>query len=373
MIAGPPCADDCFYTLNAELAARGVGTFPSAPLNLYPSLVSVVGMPPATPLLRLRAVDAVMAAGGAVMLFGFLSRWAGPAIALIMASGWSIAVNLPIFVESGFRNSIAAATLVYLGALWCLSSQSRSAPFWAGLLIPLAVALREPFVFVPIVSLYLAFALHGPRGLVLHLAGLAVAGTGLLLWIIWFRGSPRLVMEYFYEHTMFYEGIRKYWGPSHNRAALRDATRATMWLLPPAMVGLGRLVAPGREQRAAKGLAILLFVPPLPEPFAKFAVPYHWAQLLLGIVFLGAMGLRWLPTIVGRARRPPVDRASRLHCPGLAGRRARRPFGLSSLSRRVSPLARIRTGDDLGQLERCLGRSQRLSRGGKIHQRNDSP
>ncbi len=294
LIGGPPCGGEGFYALHAELAARGAGVLPHAPLNLYSSLLSLVVTPRSTPLWRFRLVDAFVAAGSAVMMFGFLGRWVSRLVAFVMASAWSLAVNLPIFVEMGFCNPIAAATLVYLAALWCLSTASRTALFWAGLLMTLAVGLREPFVLTTVVSVYLALALHGRRALLVHLAGLALGGGLFLLWICVYRGSPLVMLEYYRELAMFYDGITKWFGPKDRDWALLISTRATMWLFPSAAVGLLWVVWPRSEPRAAKGLAILLFLVHFPEIFGKFCLAYHWGQLLVGIVFLGAMGLNWL-------------------------------------------------------------------------------
>ena len=76
-----------------------------------------------------------------------------------------------------------------------------------------------------------------------------------------------------------------------------SAGKLTVWLFAPALLGLCWLLAPGRGARVAKGLALLLFMPPLYEIFAKPCTPYHWAQLVLAIAFLGAMGLHWLSSI----------------------------------------------------------------------------
>ena len=81
--------------------------------------------------------------------------------------------NLPLLAEAGFNNPIMAATMACLCAHWLLSSRSSSSPFWAGVLIPLAVFLRMAFFPTVIVSLYLATMLHGRRCLIVHVAGLA--------------------------------------------------------------------------------------------------------------------------------------------------------------------------------------------------------
>ncbi len=296
LLGNPPFSDEGAYVFTADMVWRGERAFPVAPINFYPPLVRSLAMPSdATPYLQFRIVDAFVAGGAAVMMFVFLSRWTESWIAFAMASAWSVASNLPVFTNAGFRNSIMAATLAYLGALSLLSSRSRWAPFQAGLLIPLAVFLREAFFPVVVVSLALAAMLHGRRGLVIHIAGLSVAGGMLLLWLWLFRGPPAEILEYYrLDLPMFFaEAARLI--PSNNRwLSLREALEPTIWLLPPAFLGFGWLLFAGREQRVAKTLAVLLFLPPLYEIFAKLCIAYHWAQLLLGVVFLGAMGLHWL-------------------------------------------------------------------------------
>ncbi len=71
------------------------------------------------------------------------------------------------------------------------------------------------------------------------------------------------------------------------------------------------LILRGREKRVAKGLAVLLCMPPVPEIFGKICSFYHWAQLLVAVVFLArsdcdgcdqfsnasrSLGSRWPPT-----------------------------------------------------------------------------
>jgi hypothetical protein len=296
LLGNPPFTNEGVYVFNADMIWRGERAFPLAPVNFYAPLVRSLAMPSdATPFLQFRIVDALVAGGAAVMMFVFLSRWAESWIAFVMASAWSVASNYPLFIDAGFGNSIMAATLAYLGALSLLSSRSRWAPFWAGLLIPLAVFLREAFLPIVVVSLALAAMLHGRRGLVIHVAGLSVAGGMLLFWLWLFRGPPAEILEYFrVDLPLVYAEVARLM-PSVNRwSSLRQALKPTIWLWPPAFLGFGWLLFAGREKRVAKTLAVLLFLPPLPEIFAKLCIHYHWAQLLLGVVFLGTMGLHWL-------------------------------------------------------------------------------
>lgn len=302
VIGHPPWNDEGFYAFNAQLIANGAKTYPLAPINFYAPLVGRVGMPLETPFLYLRAVDGLVAACAAVMLYFFLSRWTEWWIAFLMASGWSIASNLPILAEAGFRNSIMAATLVYLGGLGMLSRRSGWSPFWSGLLIPLSVFLREAFFPIVIVSLCLAAMMHGRRGLIVHVAGLATSGSALLIWLSIYRGHPLEILGYFrVELPAYYAALTQDRDVYAERwLGLRQTAKMTIWLMPPALLGVVWLLVPERDRRAAKKLAILLFLPPLYEIFSKVCYAYHWAQLLLGVVFLGAMGLQWLVT-VGRS------------------------------------------------------------------------
>jgi hypothetical protein len=299
-VGGPPRSDEGTYAFNAQMVWSGARTYPIAPINFYPPLVRLAGMPSASPFLYLRIADDLVAGAAAVMLFLFLSRWTEPLIAFVVTAGWSVASNHYIFVDSGFKNSIMAATLVYMSALWFLSDQSKLGPFWAGLLIPVAIFLREAFLPIAFVSLYFAAARHGRRGVMLHFAGLVVAGCVLLLWLYLFRGPPTEVLEYFLRDLPKVFGAWPRLGvdtTSLRRLSLRKALSLTDWFHTPVLLGVVWFLAPGRSERVAKGLALMLFVPPLYEIFAKLCHPYHWAQLLLPVAFLGAMGLRWLCSI----------------------------------------------------------------------------
>ena len=299
-VGGPPRSDEGFYVFNAQMLQSGARAYPSAPINFYPALLRWVGIPPATPLLHLRIADALVAAAAAVMLLLFLSRWTQSLIAFVLAAGWSVASNHYIFVDSGFKNSIMAATLVYLGALWFLSCRSKSGPFWAGLLIPVAVFLREAFLPIVFVSLFFAAARHGRRGIMLHFAGLVVAGCSLLLWLYLFRGPPSEILGYYLGDLprVFRAWPKLGIDTSSGRwLSLRKELSLTDWFHTPALLGVLWLLAPRRGERVVKALALMLFVPPFYEIFAKLCLPYHWAQLLLPVAFLGAMGLRWLSSV----------------------------------------------------------------------------
>ncbi len=143
----------------------------------------------------------------------------------------------------------------------------------------------------------MAAMLHGKLGALKHIAGLGVSGALLLAWLWLFRGSPVEILAYFRESSMYYNALSTQFGrdiAGERWINLKLSFRATMWLMPTAVLGLAWFFSPGRERRTAKVVAVLLILAPIPEIFTKLCGPYHWAQLLLGITFLGAMGLSWM-------------------------------------------------------------------------------
>ena len=165
-IGGPPRSDEGTYAFNAEMVWSGARAYPIAPVNFYPPLLRWVGMPAATPFLHLRIADDLVAAAAAVKLFLFPCGTAGsgPLIAFVgLAQPAGLVRSEPthIFVRSGFKEfDHGCELLVYVGALWFMSGESKLGAFWAGLLIPVAIFLRE--AFLPIVAVILSISL--PRG-----------------------------------------------------------------------------------------------------------------------------------------------------------------------------------------------------------------
>ncbi len=298
MIGGPPRADEGFYAMNAELNWRVSESLPLGPINSYPSMLRMFGTRPETPFLYYRIADAFVAAGAAMVCYFFLAMWADRSVAFVMAAAWSVASNLPFFVETGFKNPILAATLVYLVGMCLVSSRLRFGSFWAGLILPLSPFLREPFSPFLIVPLFLAFALHRRRGLLLHLGGLAVGGSLLLAWLWTYRGSPAVVLSNFRDLSMYYASFAEMGRNVQAERVMRIGgfIRLIAWLLPTALPGIIWLLFTGRHQWVAKGVAILLLLAPLPDILGRPTFYHTCAQILLGIAFLAAMGLSWIWT-----------------------------------------------------------------------------
>src|SRR5262249_54700090 len=156
-----------------------------------------------------------------------------------------------------------------------LSVRTRWSPFVAGVLIPAAPLLRESFLLVPIVSIYLATALRGRKGFREHVAGFFAGGILHLAWIIPMRGSPATILGYYRDRTIYLE---KHWRidfvPWHSvKSSLVTFLSHSSWFLIPACLGLICLM-PARVPRTRRfwvvaGLALLL---PISHVFEIFGM-----------------------------------------------------------------------------------------------------
>jgi hypothetical protein len=315
MVGGPPYTDECMYALRSMLANQGTKATEYSPIDLYPTIAgALAGVPEKTPLLHLRIFDAFVAAAAAAAVGLFLWRWSAFWPALAMTIGWSLAANHPEYVQCGFRNSIMAATFVFVVALNMLSIGARWLTFVAGLLIPLVPLLREQFFLVVIASIFLAAALGGRKGFLDHLAGLIVGGMLQLAWIVPSRGSPMTILGFYRDRGMalnqseFTPGFDPW---SEVRISLETFLNDSSWFLIPAILGLIALVParvpPNRRFWSMIGLTLLLPLSHLYEVFgmtSKKVIYYHWAQFLFVAAFLGAVGLHQT-ALLARAKRVP--------------------------------------------------------------------
>ncbi len=203
LIGGPPATDEGIYAFNALLVhlnpAPG-GWLPDfGTLNLYPAMLSWVFGTDLNPFLLLRFADAIIAALAGVMLYRVLAHESGtPVAGACIAIACLLTLNDPVFVQYGFKNSIAAACLPMLLAisLGQQADQQRRAPwFWCGVLMAVAVMLREPFVILALAGTFAAWARGGLRNAAAYAVGGILASALILLAIIGLRGGLETLVQ----------------------------------------------------------------------------------------------------------------------------------------------------------------------------------
>lgn len=263
----PPFTDEGTWLAVAYLSPWQTVLHPNTPLGLCAHLLSWLVGPGASSFAVARVADALFAGTAAWLFFLVLRQRLDLLSAGLAAALWVVAFNQPRFIDAGMKNPVAMAATCLMAALWLLGSRRRWAPAAAGVLMGLAIGLREPFVFFLLTSAGLAWRLgHGRRALAWHL--LAAAGT--VLAIVWIagrgQGGVAGVVAYYQGTTHLYAELRALDSMSRpqrfGRFAL-ESFQLTRWLVLPAAAGALALLS--RRVRGRLGeaglLALLLLVP----------------------------------------------------------------------------------------------------------------
>lgn len=321
LIGGPPATDEGIYAYNAMMIYRNPPPGWLLPdfgiLSLYSALLSWVYAFDLNHFVLLRLADAVVAGLSGVMLYRVLSLESGSRIAgALIAVGFLLTINDPVFIQYGFKNSIAAATLLLLSAIWLgLRAQPHDCKpwFWSGVLVALAVLLREPFVAIALLG---TFAVYGKGGLPAarrYAAGGIVAATLAMLAVALLRGGSLSALVQAYTDTgLLYAdmggGNGKYVRSLHSfYTFLQNASGVLLILCLLLSMNLRAMLTGESRSPAARYLFWLgLTAAPLLEPLLKNGFPYHYATCLIGLAGLTALLWRDLASRRSHGRWLPV-------------------------------------------------------------------
>lgn len=305
LVGGMPTTDEGFQAYYAQIMnagiAAGSGLPDSGPLMLYPFMVNWVFAFDANLMVALRLVDLLIAAAAGYALFRVIETESGGRLgALLISALFLFAMNQTVFIQYGFKNSIHAAYLPLLVALWLgLNAPAvTTAHRWLGIgaLLSVAVLLREtflPFMALGAVSVLIS---RGIRPFTLLVAG--AFGTGVLITgaILSARGGISAVLESYRNAGLVYASVaeqRVEFFFNSGGQALRES------LVPVLVAGVGLVVTLGRsmsERRYTSLLKVSFWLSaallPVLEPATKIGFPYHFGVCLVGLAGLAALGLR---------------------------------------------------------------------------------
>lgn len=303
VIGGYPSTDEGVYAYFAQLAhtslAAGRGLPATGMLSAYPTLLSWVFAIHANPLVVLRAVDMLVALAAGALLYDVLvaesrNEAAGAVIAFIAL----FAMNQPIFIQSGFKNSAFAALIPLLLAVRQVQRRPAANATWyaVGALCALSLLLRETFAPFAALAILAALAVGGRVALARCVCAMAVTGLVLLLLIVLARGGVQSLIEGYRDQAVLYQALSSDRWPLFEDAA-RESAKGTWLLLAISSLSsagiLLTLVRPGRREHARRS-AFWLGVAgvPLIEPLAKIGFPYHFSICIPGLAALAAVGWR---------------------------------------------------------------------------------
>jgi hypothetical protein len=301
----PPFTDGGSHACYGYFARAGTPSTACHPINLYPALVSSLGIDRDAPLLRGRLIDAVFCTLSVIATALLIYRLSSRTTAIILGLMWTVAWLHPVIGNAGFKNTILPAFGLFSVCLLLWTHRGRVPLVWGGALIPLIPLVREPMAITALVLPVCCWLLQGRRGLGLALLGAIASGTVLLGWVWLFRGSPlEILARYGDLGDMFHTFSATYMplGAEAMRSSLTGSLVAARMLAAAGLIGaLLLLMAVAWQRRPLDwrwlAVAALVLLFPLLEITTKAPFPYHWIQLGLGLILLAALGYRALETI----------------------------------------------------------------------------
>lgn len=306
VLGGLPTTDEGIYAYNAMIIhaslTAGHGLPDTGGLALYPLLLNWIYSLKINPLVALRFMDMLVAAAAGYALYRVIehegkSRWG----AVILTAIFLLTLNLPIFIQFGFKNSYQAAFLPLFIALWLglTATTETSSKRWMtiGALLMFAVLLRETLIPFLLLGAIATFMAHGLKPSVKLAFGAVVAAIGILIPIVLARGGIATLIDAYRDAGTMYASIE---GTVFNNFinngghALNEGMVATIIAAVGLLAAVTWLLKQGRpyDDLPKIGFWLSAALLPLIEPATKIGFPYHFSICLPGLAGLAALGLR---------------------------------------------------------------------------------
>ncbi|MDR2366227.1 MAG: glycosyltransferase family 39 protein [Zoogloeaceae bacterium] len=194
-----PVSDEGYYAYVAQQIhhslANGEGIPNHGGLSFYPMLCSWVFSLQYNPMISLRLIDFGAAVGMAFLLYKVLARICNNNTgAALITFIFTFTMNQVGFIDNGFKNSITAAFVplllaLYIGIAAIQDKKSGNAWLMAGALTALAVVFRETFVPFAALGLISVFIAQGKKAALLFFIGGVATGMLLIGGILIARGG----------------------------------------------------------------------------------------------------------------------------------------------------------------------------------------
>jgi hypothetical protein len=305
LISGPPATDEGIYAFNALMIhlnpEPGVLIPDFGTLSLYPMLLSWVFGFEINHFVMLRFCDAVFATIAGLILYKVILTVNGNKLhSAIITVVFLFTMSDPAFIQYGFKNAITVASIPLLTAILIgLQPQPMGILKWfgCGVLMAMAVMLREPFVVFALLGTFAVFVRADLRASIAYIAGGIAASFIILLIIIIMRGGFSALIQSYVEVGQFMHEI------AYQRSTLLVTSTSIFIknafgvLLVAGSVLLVKFLTIAKERQFHSQywqyiFWLILALAPLIEPMLKNGYPYHYATSLIGLSGIVALGWR---------------------------------------------------------------------------------
>ncbi|MDR0736642.1 MAG: glycosyltransferase family 39 protein [Zoogloeaceae bacterium] len=308
MVLGyPPVSDDGYYIYIAQQIyhslANGQGIPDTGGISFYPMLCAWAPFLQYNPFIALRLIDLGVAVIMAFLLYKVLARICNNNTgAALITLVFTFTLNQPVFIDSGFKNSIVIAFVPLLLALYigtrAIQDRKSGNTWWmAGALTALAVVFRETFVPFAVLGLVSVFIAQGKKAALQFFIGGMATGILLIGGVLAARGGIAETIAHYRSASIIFDtvpGDRRLENfITYGSMAIHSSVIA-MTFSALAIVALLAAIFFRRDNSIllAAGFWLFFIVTALIETATKICYAYHFAIALPGFAGLCALALR---------------------------------------------------------------------------------
>ncbi|PYC15832.1 hypothetical protein DMX02_23650 [Pseudomonas jessenii] len=297
-----PSTDEGVFAYFSQImfssVASGSGLPDTGTLMLYPMLVSWIFDLPFNHFFLLRITDLIAAITAGVLFYRIIEKESQSHLAAALISIiFLFTMNQPLFIQSGFKNSIYAAYIpLFIALLWSRTAEQGARTWlWIGALGAVSILLRE--TFIPFVVLGAASVLvsRGWKTFFRFSFGVVLGGVVLTAAALILRGGFQSFVDGYVNAGDFYTSMKDQITSlliANGMLAAKQSVIA-LWLAGLAVAGLLGHIIYNRRFDVLKRLLFWISVAtvPLLEPLSKIGFPYHFSVCLPGLA--GLCALSW--------------------------------------------------------------------------------
>ncbi len=305
VVGFPPDSDSGYYTFACQWFFNAITqniVIKDSQLYLYQFLTAWVYALEVNQIILLRIIDGIIAIAASLILFKVILKESGSKIfTIILMTSLLIILSDITNIYLGFKNSIWAAYLPLFSALlvWQNTSKEDKYSFYLiGGLVSFGILLREPFLPFFLLAGVVINIGYGWRALLKYLIGSTILVFSVLGFVLMFRGWDLYNLIHIYILHVDFVGDFGNWGLSFKSGILKLIH--TSWFI--CIISLASIFYFIKLNFRDKKIVemnrfyfwILLATIPLIEPIFKIGFQYHYANCLIGLAGLSAMGWRYL-------------------------------------------------------------------------------
>ena len=305
LMLAPPASDSGYYAFACQWffnsITQGV-TIKDSQLYLYQFMTAWVYGLDINQIVLLRIIDCFVSIAASIVLFNVILKESGSKVfTVILMTSLLIILHDITYVLYGFRNSIWVAYLPLFTALlvWQNTSKEDKYSFYLiGGLVSFGILLREPFLPFFLIGGLVIHIGYGWRALFQYLIGSTMLVFSVLGFVLMFRGWDLYNLIHIYIlHIDFFGDFGK-WGLSFT-SGIFGLIQTSWFVCTLSLASIFYFIKLNFSDKRIVAMNryyfwILVAITPLIEPIFKIGYQYHYANCLIGLAGLGAMGWKYL-------------------------------------------------------------------------------